>query len=282
MKERLTGAIILVAALVLLVPELLTGPGRSAPVPPADSSGSSDLRSYVIDLAEDGAARTPATAAASVPVAAPEGATPGGTVPDPEGPEGLERSSMPQADAASGEASAPGAETRAVAGTVAEAEHASRPQGRNDAVASVSAGTTVASATSEARGAGDAASATSGGSRAEGNAARTQESGTARAAAPKDAAPAARPESRTASAGQPGSGWVVQVGSFSSRENAERLARELRGKGFASFVNESPGKGGKHYWRVRVGPERTREAANALRTKLRAAGHSGGSVMSYP
>ncbi|MBX5459602.1 MAG: SPOR domain-containing protein [Steroidobacteraceae bacterium] len=278
MKERLTGAIILVAALVLLVPELLTGPGRSAPVPPADSAGSSDLRSYVIDLAEDGAARTPATAAItepSVPVAAPEGANSGGTAPDPEGPEGLKPSSTPQADVAS-EASAPGAETRAVA----KAEHASRPQGRTDAVASVSAGTTVASATSEARGAGDAASATSGGSRAE---AKAPESGTARAAVPKNAAPAARSESRTASAAaEPGTGWVVQVGSFSSRENAERLARELRGKGFATFVNESPGKGGKHYWRVRVGPERSREAANALRTKLRAAGHAGGSVMSYP
>lgn len=278
MKERLTGAIILVAALVLLVPELLTGPGRSAPVAPADSVGSSDLRSYVIDLAEDGAARTTPAAAAitepSVPLAAHEDAGSGGMEPDPKG---FEHSSMPQADAASGEPGAPGTGTR----TVAEAETASGAQGRRDAVASASAGTTVANVTRETRGAGDAAPATSGGSRADANATRAQESGTARAAVQKDAVPA-RPEPRTASASaEPGTGWVVQVGSFASRDNAERLARELRGKGFATFVNESSGKG-KRYWRVRVGPERSREAADALRKKLRAAGHSGGAVMSYP
>lgn len=54
MKERLTGAIILVALIVLLVPELLSGPGP-APAPQAAVSSSEDppLRSYTINLADE-------------------------------------------------------------------------------------------------------------------------------------------------------------------------------------------------------------------------------------
>jgi DedD protein len=54
-KERLTGAIILVALIVLLVPELLTGPVRSAlrANPLASSSEEPPLRSYTIKLADD-------------------------------------------------------------------------------------------------------------------------------------------------------------------------------------------------------------------------------------
>lgn len=59
MKERLTGAIILVALMVLLVPELLTGPVRSAPraAPDASSGEGAPMRSYTINLADDGRAR---------------------------------------------------------------------------------------------------------------------------------------------------------------------------------------------------------------------------------
>src|SRR5262249_2256902 len=57
-KERLTGAIILVAVLVLLVPELLTGPESWTPAKPAGADGA-QLRSYTIDLQEDGANRQP-------------------------------------------------------------------------------------------------------------------------------------------------------------------------------------------------------------------------------
>jgi DedD protein len=54
-KERLTGAIILVVLIVLLVPELLSGPSRSAPAPQgaATSSEEPPLRSYTIDLADE-------------------------------------------------------------------------------------------------------------------------------------------------------------------------------------------------------------------------------------
>jgi uncharacterized membrane protein required for colicin V production/cell division septation protein DedD len=53
MKERLTGAIILVALIVLLVPELLTGPIRSAPRAMASAAGEPPLRSYTITLGDE-------------------------------------------------------------------------------------------------------------------------------------------------------------------------------------------------------------------------------------
>ncbi|HEV3180197.1 MAG TPA: hypothetical protein VGZ05_06985, partial [Steroidobacteraceae bacterium] len=59
MKERLTGAIILVALIVLWVPELLTGPIRSAPraAAPTPPAGEPPLRSYTINLTDDAHAR---------------------------------------------------------------------------------------------------------------------------------------------------------------------------------------------------------------------------------
>jgi cell division septation protein DedD len=68
------------------------------------------------------------------------------------------------------------------------------------------------------------------------------------------------------------------VGSFASRENAERLARELKGKGFESHVSESAAGSGKRLWRVRVGPEPDRESAAALGARLRSTGQSGSIV----
>jgi DedD protein len=61
-KERLTGAIILVALIVLLVPELLTGPVRSAARanPLASSSEEPPLRSYTIKLADESHPRSAA------------------------------------------------------------------------------------------------------------------------------------------------------------------------------------------------------------------------------
>jgi cell division septation protein DedD len=69
------------------------------------------------------------------------------------------------------------------------------------------------------------------------------------------------------------------VGSFASRDNAERLARQLKGKGFAATVSQSPK--GRRLWRVRVGPEADRAAAVALGAKLRSAGQPG-AVIPYP
>jgi cell division septation protein DedD len=71
--------------------------------------------------------------------------------------------------------------------------------------------------------------------------------------------------------------WVVQLGVFASRENAERLAQELKEKGFRISVSEIAGNGRKLF-RVRAGPVSDRGAASDLATRLRAAGASGSVV----
>jgi cell division septation protein DedD len=69
-------------------------------------------------------------------------------------------------------------------------------------------------------------------------------------------------------------GWVVQLGSFASHQNADRLARSLRGKGFRMSV--SPGRAGSRVlWRVRAGPTHDRAGALHLAARLKALGHRG-------
>lgn len=62
LKERLVGAAVLVAAAVLLIPEMLSGPGETAaPVADADRPASdSGVRTFTIDLANRGQASAPA------------------------------------------------------------------------------------------------------------------------------------------------------------------------------------------------------------------------------
>jgi cell division septation protein DedD len=75
---------------------------------------------------------------------------------------------------------------------------------------------------------------------------------------------------------QPGSadtsgGYLVQLGSFASRANAERLAKKVRAQGFAVSVSQ----GSSGHYRVRVGPTHDRTSAGELAQQLRAHGHSG-------
>jgi cell division septation protein DedD len=73
---------------------------------------------------------------------------------------------------------------------------------------------------------------------------------------------------------------MVQLGSFSIRGNAEHLAQKLKKQGFAASVSQ--GTGGRHLYRVRVGPVPDHAAANQLQAKLQAAGHAGSVVPKYP
>lgn len=89
-------------------------------------------------------------------------------------------------------------------------------------------------------------------------------------------APAPKP---AASASQTGM-WAVQLGSFGSQENAERLAADLRKQGFAAFLSQlSTGSGPLH--RVRIGPQKDRESAEAMAERLAKAGHKG-QVVPHP
>ena len=97
-------------------------------------------------------------------------------------------------------------------------------------------------------------------------------SGPAEPAPAKQQAPAAA-ESETGM-------WAVQLGSFGKQENAERLAADLRKQGFAAFLSQlSTGSGRLH--RVRIGPQKDRESAEAMAAKLAKAGHKG-QVVPHP
>jgi DedD protein len=73
---------------------------------------------------------------------------------------------------------------------------------------------------------------------------------------------------------------MIQLGSFASRANAERLVQELKAKGYAAFLTGSA-NGGRKLYRVRVGPASDHASAQAQAAKLRAAGHPG-SLTPYP
>lgn len=101
------------------------------------------------------------------------------------------------------------------------------------------------------------------------------------AAAPAKAAPATPPApepakaapAKAASAGT----YFVQLGVFVNRASADRLDRTLRRQGFTPIVKEVTASG-KRMYRVRVGPEVDRAAANALLKRLSEAGHKGSVV----
>ncbi len=202
-KERLTGAIILVALIVVLVPELLTGPIRPGARArgPAPSAEEPPLRSYTIDLADE--------------------AHGGGTLqPQPS-------SSASPARPAAEPIPAPlaGAASAAVAAGQTSPAHAQTP------VPAV----------------------------------------TPAAASPAPLAPAVA----TAAAAS-ATGWVVQLGSFASRANAERLAQQVRALGYQ--VGVSRGTTGRRLYRVQVGAAHDHAAAEQILSKLRAQGHNGSVV----
>ena len=103
------------------------------------------------------------------------------------------------------------------------------------------------------------------------------------AAAPAKAAPATPPAPEPAKAAPakaapvPAGTYFVQLGVFVNRASADRLDRTLRRQGFTPIVKEVTASG-KRMYRVRVGPEVDRAAANALLKRLSEAGHKGSVV----
>ena len=227
-KQRLTGAVILVALFVLLVPELLTGPGDSAGSPGADAEDG--IRRYTIDL-NAAAPGTPATASEVAVALPPVAETP------PAG--------------AAGELAQPGdaampAPAETPAQTQAASSPASRPAPAQDAPRPPATASVPASAPSSTPPAGAQAPP--------------------RADVRKPAT--ANPESGT---------FVVQLGSFASKENAEKLVRDMTAKGFATFIAPIT-TNTRELYRVRVGPTRDRASAEALAAQLKRIGQSGSIV----
>lgn len=192
LKERLTGALIVVAVLVIVVPEMLSGPGKSSATDTAGDAGP-PVRTYSLELGTTAAPLTQDQSALT-PQSAEPPAPPATVAPEP----------VPEAQSAPAPAPPP----------------------------------------------------------------VTQAPPVQQAPDVKPAAPPVAEAPKAASRGQ----WWTQLGSFSSRDNAERLARDLRGKGHAIDVARIR-VGGKDLYRVRAGPVASREAAVALQSRLAAGGH---------
>ena len=87
----------------------------------------------------------------------------------------------------------------------------------------------------------------------------------------RQTAPAAGNSGQT-SAGN--SGWVVQLGSFSSQQNAQQLADDVSQRGFSAYLT-AVDRSGKKLYRVRVGPKPSRPQAEELAGQLNRAGYQG-------
>jgi DedD protein len=74
--------------------------------------------------------------------------------------------------------------------------------------------------------------------------------------------------------------WAVQLGSFGNQENADKLAADLKALGFAAFRSQLSTSSGQLH-RVRVGPQKDRESAEAVAEDLSKAGQKG-QVVPHP
>ena len=84
--------------------------------------------------------------------------------------------------------------------------------------------------------------------------------------------PATKPAKTTASAQQqkePRAGYIVQVAASSDKTDAEKLVKELRGRGFDVFVVPPQFSEAKdNLYRVQLGPYGTREEAVRVRDRI--------------
>lgn len=232
LKERLTGAVILVALIVLIVPEIYRRAApTSAAVPPAARSDApaAPTRSYTIELAAPPAAAPPAAMppTATPPPATPPGAVPPAAAPPPAAPSRA-ASATPQA----------GAESHPVPARQAAAQGGSRAHASR---------ATQSARTAPAKHAAAAAAAS----------------------APLSAAPAkVRVASESAAHSRSGS-WTVQLGLFANESNAERLAHTAQSHGFTVQISRF---GPRNLYRVAVAGIADRASAEQLSHRLRGAG----------
>ncbi|MDR3478687.1 MAG: SPOR domain-containing protein [Gammaproteobacteria bacterium] len=72
--------------------------------------------------------------------------------------------------------------------------------------------------------------------------------------------------------------WVIQLGSFKDKHNAERLTNSLRAKGYKAFTFETKSNG---QTRVYVGPEAKQVAASTLASKIEQDTNMRGIVLTF-
>jgi DedD protein len=88
---------------------------------------------------------------------------------------------------------------------------------------------------------------------------------------PVEIAPSLPKSTTTTAKATAGHTWAVQLGSFVSRDNADKLARQLRAQGFVVYVLPG-GSGPLLRYRVRIGPMPDRSAAAQTVAKLKSLG----------
>jgi DedD protein len=64
--------------------------------------------------------------------------------------------------------------------------------------------------------------------------------------------------------------WVIQLGSFASKTNAQNLVEQVKKEEYPAYLEEMRGNNGTVYYRVRVGPELQRSRAEAILKDLTA------------
>lgn len=75
--------------------------------------------------------------------------------------------------------------------------------------------------------------------------------------------------------------WVIRLGTFSNKANADRLLARLRHKGFDAYTRSLTTAQGKRLQRVYVGPEISLKNTKRLREKLQTTFHLNGVVSKY-
>jgi DedD protein len=226
LKERVTGAIALVAIAVLVVPVFLDGPSTDAEIVsepvtlPGQNEQARKRQTIVLERDRD----------QPVPVSASRNAQATTAAEKLAADDAARKAAAAKAQAAS--ATPPGGD---------EPEPAKQQQAKQEAPKQepqAPAATTVAKADAKAG--------------------------------------AAKPAATESATGM----WAVQLGSFSSQANAERLAADLRKNGYAAFLSQLGTASGSLH-RVRVGPQKDRESAEAVAGKLGGDGHKG-QVVPHP
>jgi cell division septation protein DedD len=214
LKERLTGAAILVVVVVFAVPEMFHG---RPPAPAGEATAGTaaiPLRTYTMDLRSD-------------PGAQPKRTDEGGDAPAPVDPAPLvplPQSEVPALDAAPQQATPTGVTT----GVIQRPAETLQPK---------------IEAKPEPK---------------------VEPRPEPKAPAKVDRKPDKAPEKAA------GSGWAVQVGSFRSKELAEKMLRQVRVKGFAV---QMVGPDAKGLYRVRSALLPERAAAVALRERMAEKGY---------
>jgi DedD protein len=228
-KERLVGATILVVLIVMIVPELLSGPkARVTPLQPPSAAGPAEaVRNVTVDLATSRATPAENTPTESIPAdnTAASAALPA-------------QSTTATGAAVSGDAASGTGETLTAESAPALTSRANRSLG-HPTIATLKAQQPAHSAEP-----------------------------------PLESEPSTpRSASATAPAGASNHHWAVQLGSFASRANAEKLVRQRKPHDASLYVSSS-GKGAALRYRVRIGPLADRDAAERVVAKLKKEGQS--------